>query len=145
VTDSPPSPRAGAGRRDRRGRGLRGPLAPVTVPLAQTRAQLFDELVLDAVERLQQRLPDLARVEIAVEDVPPVTAVRADEPIPLGRAQPPAGEHPGRLVLYRRTIELRAPGDELREELVHDVVAELVADLFGLTPEQVDPDYGTED
>jgi hypothetical protein len=59
-----PSTRYGARRRDRRGRGLRGPLVrrsadvggrAVDVPAAASPAQRFDDLVLDAVERLEQR------------------------------------------------------------------------------------------
>ena len=37
-------------RRDRHGRGLRGRLVPTDIPLARSRAEQFDDLVLDAVE-----------------------------------------------------------------------------------------------
>src|SRR5690606_20746780 len=43
----------GPGRRpgrDRHGRGMRGRLVPASVPLARTRAEIFDDLVLDTVE-----------------------------------------------------------------------------------------------
>ena len=64
--------------RDRRGRGLRGPLTPREVPLHRTRAGRFDELVLDAVARLERRWrQELQGVEFAVEDVPPFDAVGA--------------------------------------------------------------------
>ncbi|MGH3430697.1 MAG: hypothetical protein ACRDQZ_24550, partial [Mycobacteriales bacterium] len=56
------------GRRDRRGRGLRGRLLPATAPLARSRAQIFDDLVLDAVEHFEHHWPDqLNHVEFAVE------------------------------------------------------------------------------
>src|SRR3954469_17787746 len=59
-------------RRDRHGRGLRGRLVPATVPLARTKAEIFDDLVLDTVESLERRYAkELAGVEFAVEDVPP--------------------------------------------------------------------------
>ena len=68
-------------RRDRHGRGLRGPLLPtkvllggreVRVPASQTRGERFDDLVLDAVEDLEQRwAKELEGVEFAVEDVAP--------------------------------------------------------------------------
>ncbi|HVF18708.1 MAG TPA: hypothetical protein VNA14_00495, partial [Mycobacteriales bacterium] len=45
-------------RRDRRGRGLRGRLVPPHVPLSQTKSERFDELVLDAIEHLEQRWAD---------------------------------------------------------------------------------------
>src|SRR5262249_41199738 len=75
----PPGPRARrrAPRRDRRGRGLRPPLAPRDVPIVRSRAARFDDLVLDAIEDLEQHLPDeLKDVEFAIEDVPP--PARAD-------------------------------------------------------------------
>lgn len=138
-------PRAGAGRRDRHGRGLRGPLAPAVVPLSLTRGEQFDDLVLDAVEDLQQRLPDLGGVDVVVEDVPPVDVLAPGRPVPTGRAEGAVDGRPARLVVHRRTVELRAhPGDDLAD-LVHAVVAEQAAALFGLTPEQVDPDYGDEE
>ena len=42
-------------RRDRHGRGLRGRLVPDSVPLARSRAEQFDDLVLDAVEDIERR------------------------------------------------------------------------------------------
>lgn len=54
---------------------MRGPLAPPRVPLARTRAERFEDHVRDAVELLERRWADeLARVEFAVEEVPPVSA-----------------------------------------------------------------------
>jgi predicted Zn-dependent protease with MMP-like domain len=128
--------------RDRHGRGLRGPLAPAQVPLARSRAERFDDLVLDAVERLERRWADqLSGVEFAVEEVPPADAEEwSAEPVPLGRLLPASGELPARIVLYRRPLEARAAPSELAA-LVHDVVVEEVAELLGLEPEAVDPDY----
>src|ERR1700737_1990371 len=54
-------------RRDRHGRGLRGRLVPPGVPLYRSRAQQFDDMVLDAVARLESRWEaELAGVEFAV-------------------------------------------------------------------------------
>ena len=115
------------------------------MPVATTRAQRFDDLVLDAVERLQHHLPDLAGVDVAVEDVPPARVLAGvgpgEAPIPLGRAEPASAHHPARVVVHRRCVELRARDPLAVADLVRDVVAEQVAALFGLTPEQVDPDY----
>ena len=67
-------------RRDRHGRGLRGRLVPDGVPLARSRAEQFDDLVLDAVEDLERRWEkELAGVEFAVEDVPWVEHTDPDE------------------------------------------------------------------
>ena len=155
-------------RRDRRGRGLRGVLVPPTVrvgdrevrvPLARTRGERFDDLVLDAVEHLEGRWGrQLEGVEFAVEDVPAVpedgTQAQYDEDVvadetaggavPLGRLLPPAvdakGEAtPPRVVVYRRPLEARAADRGDLADLVHDVVVDQVARLLGLDPDEVDP------
>ncbi|HEX9034243.1 MAG TPA: peptidase, partial [Streptosporangiaceae bacterium] len=71
-------------RRDRHGRGLRGPLAPIGSPLHRSRAERFDDLVLQAVAQLEPRWDSqLAGVEFAVEEVPasdaPPASMPADE------------------------------------------------------------------
>lgn len=126
---------------------MRGPLAPSHVPIARSRGERFDELVLDAVDRLKPRWSkQLAAVEFAVEDVPPPSELgdgpgRVGEPIPFGRARPAAGSSPASVVVYRRPLEARARDRESLGALVHDAVVEQVADLLGLSPETVDPGY----
>ena len=142
-------------RRDSRGRGLRGTLTPQDVPLYRSRAQRFDDLVLDAVAQLEPRWEaELARVEFAVEEIPPANLPDDDpEPVPLARldpASPPAGElhrpaSPARIVLYRRPLMARADDEEDLSELVLDVVVEEFARLLGVDPQAVDPGYPDED
>jgi predicted Zn-dependent protease with MMP-like domain len=159
-----------ARRRDRHGRGLRGPLVPSTVevggrvlrvPAAQTRGERFDDLVLDAVEDLEQRWArELEGVEFAVEDVPAVPLegdlgydedVVADETaggaVPLGRLLPAGVDSRGRrtaprVVVYRRPLEARATDRTDLADLVHDVVVDQVARLLQLDPDEVDPPPG---
>jgi predicted Zn-dependent protease with MMP-like domain len=155
-------------RRDRHGRGLREPLLPMSVtvagrvlrvPAAQTRGERFDDLVLDAVEDLEQRWArELEGVEFAVEDVPAVALdddddgvgddVVADETaggaVPLGRLLPAGVDGRGRstaprVVVYRRPLEVRAADRQDLADLVHDVVVDQVARLLGLDPDEVDP------
>ncbi|MFL6240039.1 MAG: metallopeptidase family protein [Actinomycetes bacterium] len=133
-----------APHRDRHGRGLRGSLVPSGVPLARSGAELFDELVLDAVEHLDDRWgAQLAEVEFAVEDVPPLPEQPPPEGplIPLARVVPAGERRPARIVVFRRPIEARAADREELADLVHDVVVEHVAELLGLEPETVDPGY----
>ena len=137
--------------RDRHGRGLRGPLAPPDIPLSRSRSQRFDEVVLEAVEHLEDRWSEqLAGVEFAVVDVPPADAISPDgpgqagDPVPLGRVFPAAEEEPARIVVYRRPIEARASQRAALLDLVHDVVVEQVAALLGLDPDVVDPPYDDE-
>ncbi|NJC64930.1 metallopeptidase family protein [Planosporangium flavigriseum] len=139
----------GPGRRgrDRHGRGLRGRLVPASAPLSRTRAEIFDDLVLDSVEALEQRFSkELAGVEFAVEDVPPDlnvydSDVLEDGEVPLARLLPGRpGRHgvPPRIVLYRRPLEFRAADREDLADLVHDVIIEQVANLLGVAPEDLD-------
>jgi predicted Zn-dependent protease with MMP-like domain len=135
--------------RDRHGRGLRGGLAPSGVPLALSRSARFDDLVLESVERLERHWgPQLAGVVFAVEDVPPIDGSSSvpdsdgePDPVPLGRTIPGHGNRPPRVVIHRRPIESRAAG-RARAVLVHEVVVEQVAELLGIDPEAVDPEYG---
>jgi Zincin-like metallopeptidase len=154
--DGRPSSAARIRRRDRHGRGLRGPLAPAGSPLYRSRAERFDDIVLQAVAQLEPRWEsELAGIEFAVEEVPaadpPADGLLPDEidPVPLARLDPawpdssdPARPaRPARIVLYRRPLLARADGEDELSELVLDVVIEEVARLLGVDPQQVDPDY----
>ncbi|MDR1800194.1 MAG: metallopeptidase family protein [Bifidobacteriaceae bacterium] len=135
--------RSQARRRDRRGRGLRGPLMPPALPGALSRSQRFDEHVRAAMARLSRTWhKQLAGVEVAVEQVPPSDAARWEDSAPLARAFPAAAGLPARIVLYRAPIEARAqPGRDLGI-LVLDVLVEEVAQLLGRDPQDIDPGYG---
>jgi predicted Zn-dependent protease with MMP-like domain len=160
---STPTRRSGSARartraqRDRRGRGLRGALVPRGVPRSRSRAEQFDELVLDAVEHLEGRWAgELDGVEFAVEDVPKVahssteeivygTDVIEDGNVPLARLISAGQDRDGtptppRIVLYRRPLELRSQDRPDLADLVRDVVVEQVANLLGLDPDEVDPE-----
>jgi hypothetical protein len=153
----PTSRGRGRTRRDRHGRGLRADLIPVGLPGHRSRAQRFDDTVLEAVERLEERWSEaLAEVEFGVEEVPlelpatpsgadgALTADVDDDPVPLASTTPAltqgAQPHPARIVLYRRPLEARAhdPLDLL--DLVFDVLVHEVASLLGLDPAVVDPE-----
>lgn len=127
---------------------MRGPIAPPQVPLALSRAEVFDDLVRDAVDRLERRWPQLAEVNFAVQKIPwPVDdqghgAASPDGEVPLGRLFGARKGSPNRIVVYRRPVEIRAKSRDERALLVHDVVVEQVAELLGLSPESVDPRYG---
>ncbi|MEQ4715347.1 metallopeptidase family protein [Nonomuraea sp. B19D2] len=137
----------GPRRRDRHGRGLRGPLAPSHVPMAKSRSERFDDLVLDAVDRLRPRWErQLSAVEFAVEEVPPLSELGdgpslSPDPIPFGRADAASGQKPASIVVYRRPLEARARDRDTLGAMVHDTVVEQVATLLGLSPETVDPGY----
>lgn len=126
----------------------------VAVPAWSSRSDRFDGLVRDALEDLAERWGHvLAMVEVAVEDVPdtrlgrlPLHGVVSDDtaggPVPLGLVVPGTAERSGRLVVFRRPLEARAEGLAELADLVHEVVVDLVAELVGLGPEDVDPGGG---
>jgi len=138
-------------RRDRHGRGLRGRLVPPGVPLYRTRSQQFDDMVLDAVARLEGRWEaELAGVEFAVQEVPEANELMDDSsPLPLARTipgSPDSGDPgqpatPARIVVYRRPLMARSESDGELRELVFDVVVEEFASFLGLDPDTVDPGY----
>ncbi|MEO8887813.1 MAG: metallopeptidase family protein [Jatrophihabitantaceae bacterium] len=130
---------------------MRGPIAPRAVPLARTRSEEFDDLILDAVDELEAHwASELAGVEFAVEEVPPLllgaaafeSDVVADRGVPLGRLyREGVPEVPGPMVVvYRRPIEARAGELEDRGDLVFMVVAELVSDLLGRDLDELEGD-----
>ena len=130
-------------RRDRHGRGLRGPLAWPPVPAMGTRAEQFDELVLDAATRIEQSLGrPLGDAEFAVEDVPPSDpAPWESSDVPLGRLFAAQGKMPARIVVYRRPVETRVSDSRELAALINDVVVEQVASLLGVDPRELDEEY----
>jgi predicted Zn-dependent protease with MMP-like domain len=128
---------------------VRGHLAPIGVPLHRTRGQAFDELVLDAVDELEEQwAAELAAVEFAVEDVPGLAEVTDFDPdvvldrgVPLGRLYRngmPGIDQPV-IVVYRRPIEARAPDPDERADLVFMVVVDLAAEFLGRDVDEIDP------
>ena len=138
-------------RRDRRGRGVRGELAPAIVPRSRSRSERFDDFILDAVEEIEAHWSaELDGVEFAVEDVPSVLPNAVDEldpafvvdrGVPLGRLmrEGTAGTTSPTIVIFRRPIEARAPHGEDRADLIFMIVAELVAELLGRDVDDIDP------
>jgi predicted Zn-dependent protease with MMP-like domain len=119
---------------------------PATAPAARTRAEVFDDLVLDVVEGLERHwAKELSGVEFAVEEVPDEvnvyeSDVLEDGQVPLARLLPGRpGRHgvPPRIVLYRRPLEFRAGDRDDLADLVHDVIIEQVANLLGVDPDEL--------
>ncbi|TQM47426.1 metallopeptidase family protein [Halopolyspora algeriensis] len=138
-------------RRDRRGRGLRGPLYPSSVPAARSRSERFDALVVDAFEPIEQRWhTELTELDVAVDEVPEITMtspetvvwdddVVVDANVPLARLVPAGVDRQGlptraRIVLYRHPLEVRARSGTDMAHLLHDVLVEQVAAYLGLDP-----------
>jgi hypothetical protein len=135
------------GRRDRHGRGLRGPLAPASSPASVTRMERFGDLVGAAVDRLEPRWrAHVSAVDVEIQDAPPVAdAAGSDDPVDVPLAGYRLGrgpsEAPVTVVVFRRPVELRAPDRPARVDLLRDLVAEQLADALGVAPGDLDPSY----
>lgn len=135
-------------RRDRHGRGMRGPIMPPMMPASLTRSEKFDQLVADFAAMLLRRHPTLKSVEFAVEEVPPSDpAAWERETVVVGRYFPEdkALRMPARIVIYRRPIITRVLGPDDLVDIVRMVVTEQVAEALGMNPEDVDPYYRIEE
>lgn len=125
------------------------------MPATLTRAEKFDALVLESLEPIEQRWgPELADLDLAVDDVPEVdetspddvvwgTGVLADVGVPLAQLVPAGVDHEGlpsraRIVIYRRPLEARARGGADLADLLHEVLVEQVAEYLNIEPDAVD-------
>ena len=125
---------------------MRGPavLSPVPGrPVLPTRRDVFDRIVLDVAGDLESRWSQrLGLVEYGVEDTPQVPDDwDVEHRVPLSSLVRGQGTRPTRLVMFRRPVEHRAADRAELEVLVRTVMVEQVAELLGLPPEDVDPDW----
>ncbi|HZC71775.1 MAG TPA: metallopeptidase family protein [Jatrophihabitans sp.] len=115
----------------------------------RTRGEEFDEMVMDAVQELEEHwAAEIAGLEFAVEDVPPTGPAASFDPdvvvdrgVPLGRLYRqglPEINQPV-IVVYRRPIEARAVDVEDRADLVFMVVVDLAAEYLGRDVDEIDP------
>lgn len=143
----------------RRGRGIRGPVLPESVPAYRSRAEKFDMFVLEAFAPIDARWHDrITKLDIAVDEVPKIRAldpdsvtwppeVVAEGPVPLSRLVPAGVDRHGaatraRLVLFRRPLELRAKRQDDLVDLLNEVLVRQVATYLGVDPEVIDPELG---
>ena len=144
-------------RRDRHGRGVRGPLMPTKIPRYRRRPELFDAAVLEAYAPIQQQFAvELESLDIAVDTIPRMRLnmdwdsfppeVVVEGPVPLGRIRQAGIDIHGsptraRSVIFRMPIEQRVQGAKERQELLTIVLTQLVAQYLGITPEDIDPHF----
>lgn len=142
-------------RRDRHGRGLRGPLA-TSSPLAGRRAnpprpptpgEAFHEAVHAAVERVARQCPEVVvDVAFGIEEVPVLEPSWSGPQMPLALAVEATADRPSQVVVYRRPLEHRAGSRRGLQLLVYRTVVEQLAALTGRSVSELDPDgLGDED
>jgi len=139
-----------AHRRERHGRGLRGPLAlpnplsgdPVPLRSRPQRAEYFTACVSHALARVSGACPRaLAGIDVGVEDVPAaVGGGWSRDRVPLAAAIGPEPPQPGQVVLYRRPLEHRARSRKGLKILVFRTLVEQLHALTGIPMEELDPE-----
>jgi len=136
-------------RRDRHGRGLRGPLAgpnplvarPARPPRPSTPGEAFQEAVHAAVDRVARQCPDaVTDIAFGIEDVPVLDPVWTGREVPLALAVEATADRPSQLVVYRRPLEHRATSRRGLRILVYRTVVEQLAALTGRSVDELDPD-----
>lgn len=128
---------------------LPGPLAPHGVPARLSGAERFDRLAIAVVNDVVEQAPAeiaeaLSRIELAVEEIPVLPPDWSERSVPLASYVDPAGGRPGRLVLFRRPLEHRAPTRIELDALLLTVVVEQLAEVAGMAPEDLYPEYDEE-
>ena len=127
-------------RRDRHGRGLRGPLAGPNAlvaraarpPRPSTPSEAFQEAVHAAVDRVARHCPDaVVGIAFGIEDVPGVELAWSGQQVPLALAIEATADRPSQLVVYRRPLEHRASSRRGLQTLVYRTLVEQLAALTG--------------
>ena len=151
-----------SGGASRRGREMRGPLLPPTVPGWRSRAERFDMAVLEAYEPIERRWHDrLTDLDVAVDEIPRIAPrdpesvqwppeVVADGPIALARLIPAGVDVRGdatraRIVLFRKPIERRSKDSVDLTDLLHEILVAQIATYLGVDPSIIDPGMETDD
>lgn len=135
-------------RRDRHGRGLRGPLAarnPITntvvpVPQPPRGAARFAQYLQLAVRRGEAACPRAyVGIDIGFEEVPANLVGWWSDQVPLAVAQAAGPGRPAAVVLFRRPLEHRASSPGELQRLVHRTLVEQLAALTGISISELDP------
>lgn len=128
-------------RRDRHGRGPRGPVFVPGVPAWRTRRERFDEMVADLVQDFIRRWPVVSSIEFAMEDVPPSDPAEwEDHTFVLARLFPSDRRRglADRIVLYRVPLEQRAARGAELEDLVRSLLIDRISRVVAVSPEDLD-------
>lgn len=116
---------------------LPGPLSPRSVPVHRSTRQSFDLLVGDVLASLEPHFaaePD--HVDIVVEEAPMLPPEWTDEvPLSIVVSRP----RDSRVVLFRLPISHRCTSRHELEELVWSVVLERLAEVWHMSPDDLDP------
>ena len=136
-------------RRDRHGRGIRGPLA-MSSPLSRRRARpphptnrldFFHDAVQASVDKIGRQCPEALRgITVGVQDVPQFDLAWSPDRVPLAAALDGTPDRPPQVVVYRRPLEHRAATRRGLRILVYRTIVEQLSALTGRSVDEIDPD-----
>lgn len=144
VVDMPQQPWDLHVYRNRHGRGMRTPMFGIRLPRYRTSSGMFDDMMASQIRRLAEAWPDLVKpVQFAVEDVPPSQpAPWESTPHTMSQCFPSSRGIPARIVVYRLPIQSKAAGRPELQWAIRDELVSRIAELYGRSPEEIDPDWG---
>ena len=135
-------------KRNRHGRGRRGGVMPPPLPGAKTRAERFEDLLIESAERLADRWGDrVSSIDFRIMMVPSTKVLQqaqnAGSRVPWATNRSARPQRTERITLYRRTIEQACVHSaDLLPELIHISIVEQLADMWAMDPQAIDPEYG---
>ncbi|UTT40557.1 metallopeptidase family protein [Glutamicibacter mishrai] len=145
LPDQPSGP-----RRNRHGRGRRGPLVPMHLPAYRSRQERFDDAVMASAQRLSERWAQkIEIIDFLIEPVPSDKLINQAQAIgdriPLASSVPATARERAKIIIFRLPIEQIAdsPGELL--DLVHQCIVHEVAQLWVKPISEVDPSYFPDD
>lgn len=128
-------------KRDRHGRGIRGPIVQRNVPAWRSRAQMFDDVIAWDLGTFRRHLgARMDRFDFAVLDVPHSDPAPWEDGIPLGRIVPfeKPSKIEGRIIFYRMPIIDAASRHPQPRLYIHNVITNQLASALGERPEDID-------
>lgn len=129
----------GRRRRDRHGRGARGPRLHPALPAWRTRKEQFYEEVVTAVTEMAAREAGIADIEFGIQDVPPSDPAEWEShDVVLARTFPRDRRRGlrDRIVVYRYPVLDRTTPEEL-PVAIRAILAERIADVLAVSPEDL--------
>lgn len=141
-------------RRERHGRGLRGPLAGVNpftgapVPLRRhpSGVEFFTSCIQASISRTADACPRaLVGIDIGFEEVPSSLESWQSVRVPLAAAVPAHSGINARVILFRRPLEHRASSRAELRSLVHRALVEQLSALTGISRDELDPGADPDD
>lgn len=145
LPDEPSGP-----RRNRHGRGRRGPLIPMHLPAYRNRPERFDDAVMASAQRLAERWESrMIKIDFLIEPVPSdallAQAEGAGERVPLSCSRTATAHDRAQVTIFRLPLEQLASSPVELVDLVHQCVVHEVSELWMIPVSEVDPDYFPED